>query len=409
MTRLGLFEGVGIEIESMIVDTRTLDVAPIADAVLDAHEPECRDDDAVEWTNELVLHVMEFKTNGPARSLDGLSDAFAEHARRADAIARERGARLLGTGAHPWMDPLTQTRLWPRDFNEVYEAYNRIFDCRGHGWSNLQAVHINLPFSGDEEFGRLHAAIRLVLPILPALAASSPILDGRDTGFLDARLDQYLKNQIRIPSVNGSVIPEPVFDEREYRRVILDPMYRDIAPYDPEGILRDEWLNSRGAIARFGRGSIEIRLLDAQECPAADFAIAALVVETVRALTNGTFASHARQRAFATDGLREIFLACVREADLATIDDEEYLALWGVEDDPCSAGEVWRTIADALEDLGVDAIRRERARLDVIFDRGTLARRIRRAALMEPTREHLHAVYGRVADCLVSGEMFVDA
>ena len=50
----------------------------------------------------------------------------------------------------------------------MYEAYDRIFDCRGHGWANLQAVHLNLPFSGDEEFGRLHAAIRLVLPIMPA-------------------------------------------------------------------------------------------------------------------------------------------------------------------------------------------------------------------------------------------------
>ncbi|MCC6158320.1 MAG: glutamate--cysteine ligase, partial [Deltaproteobacteria bacterium] len=154
MTRLGLFDGVGIEIESMIVDARTLDVAPISDALLDAHARAHRDDDPIEWSNELVLHVIEFKTNGPAASLDGLADAFTDHARRADVYARERGARLLGTGAHPWMDPLTQTRLWPHDFNAVYEAYNRIFDCRGHGWSNLQSTHINLPFANDEEFGR---------------------------------------------------------------------------------------------------------------------------------------------------------------------------------------------------------------------------------------------------------------
>ncbi|HAL85576.1 MAG TPA: hypothetical protein DCM31_01010, partial [Deferribacteraceae bacterium] len=37
-------------------------------------------------------------------------------------------------------------------------------------------------------------------------------------------------------------------------------MYRDIAPYDPECILQEEWLNSRGAIARFDRKAIEIRL-----------------------------------------------------------------------------------------------------------------------------------------------------
>ena len=36
---------------------------------------------------------------------------------------------------------------------------------------------LNLPFSSDEEFGRLHAAIRLLLPLLPALAASSPLVE----------------------------------------------------------------------------------------------------------------------------------------------------------------------------------------------------------------------------------------
>ena len=47
---------------------------------------------------------------------------------------------------------------------------------------------------------------------------------------------------------------------------------------------RDEWLNARGAIARFGRGTIEIRVLDVQECPQADLAICAAVVEVLQAL-----------------------------------------------------------------------------------------------------------------------------
>jgi len=94
-------------------------------------------------------------------------------------------------------------------------------------------MHINLPFRGDEEFGRLHTAIRALLPIMPALAASTPILDGRFTGFLDARMDQYSKNALRVPSVMGAVVPEPVTTEQEYRERILAPMYRDIAPLDP--------------------------------------------------------------------------------------------------------------------------------------------------------------------------------
>ena len=43
-------------------------------------------------------------------------------------------------------------------------------------------MHVNLPFADDAQFARLHAAIRLVLPLLPALAASSPIAEGSVIG-----------------------------------------------------------------------------------------------------------------------------------------------------------------------------------------------------------------------------------
>src|SRR4029079_12453329 len=128
---------------------------------------------------------------------------------------------------HPWMDPLKEMQLWPYGFKDVYEAFDRIFSTKGHGWANLQSMHINLPFSGDEEFGRLHAAIRLVLPILPAIAASSPIVEGAVSGLLDMRLATYRKTQRRVPSITGSVIPERVFTQRDYESRILDVIARD--------------------------------------------------------------------------------------------------------------------------------------------------------------------------------------
>ena len=53
---------------------------------------------------------------------------------------------------HPWMDPRAAS-LWPHEYGEVYAAYDRIFDCRRHGWANLQSVHLNLPFADEREFG----------------------------------------------------------------------------------------------------------------------------------------------------------------------------------------------------------------------------------------------------------------
>ncbi len=76
---LHLFEGFGIELEYMIVDRDTLDVAPIADRLLEAAAGNLsgdHEDGPIAWSNELVLHVIELKTNGPAPSLLPLPGAF---------------------------------------------------------------------------------------------------------------------------------------------------------------------------------------------------------------------------------------------------------------------------------------------------------------------------------------------
>ena len=122
-----------------------------------------------------------------------------------------------------------------------------------------------------------------MLPILPALAASSPLVEGRLTGLLDNRMEFYRTNSRRIPSICGLVVPEPIFTPEAYEREILQRIYRDLAPFDPEGILQDEFANARGAIARFERGSIEIRVLDIQECPAADLAVCQTAATVLRA------------------------------------------------------------------------------------------------------------------------------
>ena len=79
------------------------------------------------------------------------------------------------------------------------QAFDRIFSCQGHGWANLQSMHINLPFADDAEFGRLHAAIRFLLPLLPGLTASSPVMDGAVTG-IDGQPAGGLPRQLRAQS-----------------------------------------------------------------------------------------------------------------------------------------------------------------------------------------------------------------
>jgi glutamate---cysteine ligase / carboxylate-amine ligase len=178
---LGIFEGYGIELEYMIVNQQTLAVMPVTDKVIQEVTGEITGDAELGdmgWSNELVLHVIEIKTNGPSKKLSHLPTKFHDQVKHINDILKGMGGKLMPTAMHPWMNPYEEMKLWPHDNSPIYDAYNRIFDCRGHGWANLQSMHINLPFKDDEEFGKLHAAVRLVLPIFAAIAASSPIVEG---------------------------------------------------------------------------------------------------------------------------------------------------------------------------------------------------------------------------------------
>ncbi len=155
-----------------------MDIRPIADELLKNVLGAVGSDfenDIVTWSNELVLHVIELKSTRPESNFNTLSSAFSDNVTKINSILKQWDAMLLPTAAHPWMNPLTETKLWTHN-NEVYNIYNKIFDCRGHGWSNLQSTHLNLPFYDDEEFTKLHAAVRLVLPILLHCAPVHPSL-----------------------------------------------------------------------------------------------------------------------------------------------------------------------------------------------------------------------------------------
>jgi gamma-glutamyl:cysteine ligase YbdK (ATP-grasp superfamily) len=409
-----LFSRFGVELEYMVVDTGSLDVRPIADELLAAAAAAGEITDEVErgditWSNELVAHVVEFKVTEPARALADLPGAFQRNIHDANALLAPKNARLMPGGMHPWMDPLRETKLWPHEYNEVYEAFNRIFGCQGHGWSNLQSVHLNLPFADDGEFGRLHAAIRLILPILPGLTASSPVIDGRLSGVLDNRLEVYRTNSRKVPMVAGRVIPEPAFTREAYETEILRPLYAAMIPHDPSGVLRHEWLNARGAIARFLRNTIEIRVMDVQECPEADLSICAAVVALLQALIGGRFGSLDCQRSFATLPLESILLSTIREADAAAIADADYLRLFGGPSEGCTVGELWRRLIERLFAEGL-LDRRWESALAIILREGPLARRLTNtlhsARFSAADPRPLRILYAQLCDCLEAGRMF---
>jgi gamma-glutamyl:cysteine ligase YbdK (ATP-grasp superfamily) len=395
-----LFEGFGVEIEWMIVDAATSMPTPLAHVLLG----EDRADPTVErprgdarWSGELVRHQVEVAAS--ARKLEGLGAVFeAEAAAMNDALA-PHGARLLGGGLHPLFDP-TRAELWPADASPTLRAWDAVFGCRGHAWVNLQSVHLELPFEGDEELARLHAATRLVLPLIPALAASSPFVDGRRSPFLDTRIDLFRAKHAKVPQVVGRIVPEPITSRAGYEARILRPMYTAVAHLDPEGLLRDVRLDGRGAVARFDRDVMQIRLIDAQETPRADVAICAAIATVIRALTQGILPNGYPTEG-STERLAYLLELSTREGERATIDDPAFLRAFGLRRERVTFGQLWAHLVERCPPA------REHAEpLETILRHGPLARRmLTRVGAVD--RASLETLCRELAECLRDGRMLL--
>ncbi|MCB0794976.1 MAG: glutamate--cysteine ligase [Flavobacteriales bacterium] len=403
--KYGLFEVTGIELEYMVVDRSSLRILPIVDVLFKdvvGHMTGDVERGDVEWSNELVAHVVELKTAKPTPDIARFNELFHQEVRAINQLLRARGAMLLPTAAHPFMDPFTETTIWPHEHNEVYALYDRIFDCRGHGWSNLQSTHLNLPFANDEEFGQLHAAIRILLPLIPALSASSPILDGKVTGMFDSRMHAYLHHQERLPVLMGALIPERVYDQASYEQKIFKPIMNALAPFDTEKVMERHFSNSRGAIARFDRGAIEIRVIDIQECPAMDLGIAEIIVATLRRLVQGEWCSPEAYRTISEHELLRVFKQVIQNGRHSPVDHPELLKTFGLYT-ATSTGSIWEhifaTLAEDLSPLATSCAK-------ILAARGCLAERIMGSLGERPDQHVMTHVYQELAGCLEDNRPF---
>ncbi len=407
MSKFPLLSVIGIEIEYMIVDDVSLDIQAKSDLILhrlaggNLVNEVALDEIAV--SNELVMHVIELKNNGPKPPSHPIAQAFQSVIQQLDSLLKEDHLRLLPTGAHPWMNPLLETKRWPYGKKDIYQQYDKIFNCQGHGWANLQSMHVNLPFANDEEFSQLHNTIRLLLPLLPALAASSPFLDGCASGILDRRLEFYEKNQQSIPSISGNIIPDFINSQQDYENKILKPMYQDIQVVDPKGTLQHEWLNSRAAIPKFDCQAIEIRILDTQECINADIAIA----KAIHAILTHWYetGSHVyREKIYPTEKLKALYNQSYRTGLGVASEDKAILEQWQLTKlKKTSLRDIWTAL---IEQVSSKLDETSQKSLEHILSQGNLSERLLKACQHDLRKDKLKELYQQLGDCLVKNQLY---
>ncbi|MEM2094162.1 MAG: glutamate-cysteine ligase family protein [Candidatus Bathyarchaeia archaeon] len=279
-------EVLGPEHEFAIVD-EDLRPIPIADKVIKAVKGRIVNQASLDGSSigkELQLHVLEFKANEPFSSPETFENTMQKSVDKTNKLLSSNfDAMLLGTGMHPHLHP-AEARVWPHRDQKIYNALHQIFGLRQHGWVNIQSFQLNLPYKTEDEGLRLHNYLANLIPYLPALTASSPIYESRIGNYVDNRLYFYASNQKQIPSIAGDIVPEYINSFDEYHEKVIGKYSADLEKFGaPRLLLNKEWVNSRGAIIRFDRRTIEIRVMDEQECVKIDVAISCFIRCILRA------------------------------------------------------------------------------------------------------------------------------
>jgi carboxylate-amine ligase len=170
----------GVELELQIVSTQDYDLSPVASDLMRLMKGQ-RIPGIV--TPEITRSMIELSTG----VCDDHQQVLSELGQTRDALvqcARRLDVALCGGGTHPFQDWSRQRIYDTPRFHQISELYGYLskqFTVFG------QHVHIGCP-GPDQALVLLHGLSRFI-PHLIALSASSPFVQGNDTGFDSARLN----------------------------------------------------------------------------------------------------------------------------------------------------------------------------------------------------------------------------
>jgi carboxylate-amine ligase len=259
------FEGstdgtVGLEEEFAILDAATLDLVSRFEELRDAAtatDPAL----AASISGELIASEIEIRS-GRGETLATSIAAQRDHRRRLFALAAEHGVALGATGTHPWADYREQ-RIIDTDH------YQRLNDeLRYVVWrNNTFSLHVHVGVQGADRAVRTCDRLRPVLPLLLAISANSPYLDGQDAGLHSARTVSFTRLFPRCG------IPDAFGDWAAFADYVdFLQRTRSIVEYT------QVWWSVR---PHTSFGTVEVRICDAQTLAAESEALAALVTACV--------------------------------------------------------------------------------------------------------------------------------
>jgi carboxylate-amine ligase len=250
---------VGVEEEFAILDPRTLDLVPRFEQLRAAAESDEALSEGI--TGELISSEIEIISGAGTDLHDALSNQ-RERRRGLFALAAAQGVALGATGTHPWADYREQPIIDTEHYRRVEEGLKYV------AWrNNTFSLHVHVGVRDIDRAVKVCDRLRGVLPLLLAISANSPYLDGRDTGLQSARTQSFTKSFPRcgVPDAFGGWAAY-----REYIELLVRT--RSIVEFT------QVWWSVR---PHFRFGTVEVRICDAQATARESEALAALMVACI--------------------------------------------------------------------------------------------------------------------------------
>jgi carboxylate-amine ligase len=250
---------VGLEEEFAVLDPVDLGLTPRFEELRDAATADPVLAEAI--AGELISSEIEIRS-GRGEDLTAARAAQRDLRRRLFALAAQNGIALGATGTHPWSDYREQHIIETEHYQRVEEGLKYV------AWrNNTFSLHVHVGLRGAERAVLTCDRLRPVLPVLLAISANSPLLDGRDSGLHSARTQIFTKSFPRcgVPDAFGSW--EAFVD---YIQLLVQT--RSIVEYT------QVWWSIRPHLSF---GTVEVRICDAQCTAAESDGLAALIVACV--------------------------------------------------------------------------------------------------------------------------------
>src|SRR5271167_4765196 len=250
---------VGVEEEFSILDPRTLALQPRFEELRGAAESDRLLHEHI--TGELISSEIEIISGAGA----DLHDALArqrERRRGLFALTAAHSVALGATGTHPWADYREQPIIDTEHYRRVEEGLKYV------AWrNNTFSLHVHVGVRDIDRAVRVCDRLRPLLPVLLAISANSPYLDGQDTGLHSARTQSFTKSFPRcgVPDAFGSWAAY-----RDYVELLIAT--HSIIEFT------QVWWSVR---PHFSYGTVEVRICDVQGSAAESDALTGLIAACV--------------------------------------------------------------------------------------------------------------------------------